>query len=204
MIPAFVFFFQMLYPFALGERSGRSNAPAAAGGCMLVRREALAAAGGIAAIRSALIDDCALGAADEGARADLARPDRPRPLSIRPYPGLGDIRRMVARSAYAQLRYSPLLLAGTLAGMALIYPGAAAACALLARRRRIWIGAAIAWALMALAFQPMLRFYRARRCGGWPCRSSASYMRCSRCNSGSPALARARRHVEGPRPGEGR
>ncbi len=75
LIPAFVFFFQMLYPFAWVNDPANRTA-AAAGGCMLVRREALQAAGGLDAIRGALIDDCALGRADEGPRADLARPDR--------------------------------------------------------------------------------------------------------------------------------
>ena len=132
-IPAFVFFFQMLYPFAWVNDRARSTA-AAAGGCMLVRREALAAAGGIEAIRGALIDDCAL--------ARALKPQGPirlslteRVHSIRRYPGLEDIRRMVARSAYAQLNYSPLLLAGTLAGMALVYLAAGPARAVRPRGR---------------------------------------------------------------------
>ena len=78
LVPAFVFFFQMLYPFAwVNDPDGRTAA--AAGGCMLVRREALAAAGGLEALRGALIDDCALGGAHEAAGADLARPDGERP-----------------------------------------------------------------------------------------------------------------------------
>jgi hopene-associated glycosyltransferase HpnB len=155
-IPAFVFFFQMLYPFTWVNDRARSTA-AAAGGCMLVRREALAAAGGIEAIRGALIDDCAL--------ARALKPQGPirlslteRAHSIRRYPGLEDIRRMVARSAYTQLNYSPLLLAGTLAGMALVYL-APALLALFGHGAAQTLGL-LAWALMAVAFLLILRFYR--------------------------------------------
>ena len=118
-VPAFIFFFQMLYPFAWANDPRRGTA-AAAGGCMLVRREALRDAGGLAAIRDALIDDCTL--------AKLLKRHGPisialteRVHSIRAYPAIGDIRRMVSRTAYAQLRYSPLLLAGTVLGLALTY-----------------------------------------------------------------------------------
>ena len=156
LIPAFVFFFQMLYPFALVNRPDRKEA-GAAGGCMLVRRTALAEAGGIEAIRDALIDDCALGARMKAVGPVwLGLTDRVH--SLRPYPGLGDIRRMVSRSAYHQLRYSPLLLAGTILGMGLVYvaPPALALCA------GGWAQALgyVAWGLMATAFLPMLRFYR--------------------------------------------
>ena len=119
LIPAFVFFFQMLYPFAWTNRRDSTMA-AAAGGCMLVRRDALEAAGGIEAIRSSLIDDCALGRSmKKQGPIWLGLTDSVH--SLRPYPGLGDIRRMVSRSAYDQLNYSPLLLAGTVAGMLLTY-----------------------------------------------------------------------------------
>ena len=77
LAPAFVFFFQMLYPFAWVNDPRRATA-AAAGGCMLVRREALHAAGGLEAVRNALIDDCALGGAHERAGANLAGLDRER------------------------------------------------------------------------------------------------------------------------------
>ena len=155
LIPAFVFFFQLLYPFARVNRPGPTAA--AAGGCVLVRRDALARAGGIAAIRGALIDDCALGAAlkREGP-IWLGLTDRSR--SIRAYGGFGEVAAMISRSAYAQLGYSAFRLIGTLAGLALVYlapplltlagPGPARALGL------------ATWALMALSFQPMLRFYR--------------------------------------------
>ena len=155
-VPAFIFFFQMLYPFAWVNRPGKAMA-AAAGGCMLVRADALRRAGGIDVIRNALIDDCSLAKVLKGQGPIwLALTDRVR--SIRCYPEFEDIRRMVSRSAYAQLRYSPLLLAGTTLGMALTYlapPFLAFFSSGAARLMGI-----VAWALMAMAFLPTLRFYR--------------------------------------------
>jgi len=155
LIPAFVFFFQMLYPFAWVNRAGSAMA-GAAGGCMLVRADALEAAGGIGAIRSSLIDDCALGRVmKRQGPIWLGLTDSVH--SLRPYPGFGDIRRMVARSAYDQLGYSPLLLAGTVAGMALIYlfpPLLAAMGTGLAQA-----AGALAFGLMTLAYYPIVRFY---------------------------------------------
>jgi hopene-associated glycosyltransferase HpnB len=156
LIPAFIFFFQMLYPFAWVNRREARTA-AAAGGCLLVKRTALAQSGGVESIRGALIDDCAL----------AARLKRQGPLwlglteqvrSLRPYPYFGDIRRMVARSAYAQLRFSPWLLAATIAGLALAYLTAPLITVFGSDTAR-WLAAA-AWALMAVAFWPTLRFYR--------------------------------------------
>ncbi len=156
LIPAFVFFFQMLYPFPL-VNDPRSTVSGAAGGCMLVRRDALERAGGVAAIRSALIDDCTLGALMKRQgpiRLELGS----RAWSLRPYTTVAEIGRMVSRSAYAQLNYSPWLLAGTLLGMAVTYlapvafavfgPGWARAPGL------------ATWLLMAVAFAPTLRQYR--------------------------------------------
>jgi hopene-associated glycosyltransferase HpnB len=154
-VPAFIFFFQMLYPFAWANRSG--STAAAAGGCMLVRADALRRAGGIAIIRDALIDDCAL-AAKLKVLGPIWLGLTERVRSIRPYPGVDDLRRMIARSAYAQLRYSPLLLAATVLGMLLTYLVPPLMTAFGDGPAR-WLGAA-AWALMALAFQPTLRFYR--------------------------------------------
>jgi len=162
LIPAFVFFFGMLYPFAWVARAERATA-AGAGGCMLVRREALERAGGIAAIRREIIDDCALARrlkAQGPIRLLLTR----RAVSLRPYGGFGEIGRMVSRSAYAQLGYSPLLLAGTVFGMALVYV-APPVLALFGEGLARLAGLA-AWALMALAFQPMRRFYGASRFAG--------------------------------------
>jgi hopene-associated glycosyltransferase HpnB len=155
LIPAFVFFFQMLFPFAWVNRSTTKTA-AAAGGCMLVERRTLGAAGGIAKIRSALIDDCAL--------AKLMKAEGPiwlglteRVRSLRFYPHIGDIRRMVARSAYAQLGYSPLLLCAVVAGLALTFL-AAPVLAVFAGPPASIIAAA-AWVLMSLGYLPILRFY---------------------------------------------
>ena len=155
-VPAFIFFFQMLYPFAWASDPRRSTA-AAAGGCMLVRRDALQAAGGLASIRGALIDDCAL-AKILKAHGPISIALTDRVHSVRAYPSVGDIRSMVSRTAYAQLHYSPLLLAGTVLGLALTYL-APVALAVFARGIPQFVGIFV-WILMALAFRPTLRFYR--------------------------------------------
>ncbi|THD55025.1 glycosyltransferase [Phenylobacterium sp.] len=156
LIPAFVLFFQMVYPFRQVNRPEHPMA-AAAGGCMLVSRAAFERAGGVGAIRTAIIDDCALGA--------LMKKQGPiwlglthRARSLRPYPSIGAIGHMVSRSAYAQLGFSPWALAGTVLGLALTYllPPALALFGTGAARG---LGL-LAWAEMALCFQPMLRFYR--------------------------------------------
>ena len=155
LIPAFIFFFQMLYPFSwVNDR--RNPIAAAAGGCMLVRRDALRAAGDIEAIRGSIIDDCAL------ARVlKLQGPIRlalsERVSSLRAYAEIGEIRRMVVRSAYAQLRYSPLLLVGTIAGLALVYL-VPVIVAIFGHGVTEVLGL-LAWATMAVVFQPILRFY---------------------------------------------
>jgi hopene-associated glycosyltransferase HpnB len=161
-IPAFIFFFQMLYPFAWANDPRRATA-AAAGGCMLVRREILRDAGGMAAIRDALIDDCAL-AKILKARGPIWLGLTERVHSVRAYPAIDDIRRMVARTAYAQLRYSPLLLAGTVLGLAITYL-APVALALFATGVAQFLGI-FTWVLMAFAFRPTLRFYGLSRLWG--------------------------------------
>jgi hopene-associated glycosyltransferase HpnB len=156
LIPAFVYFFQMLYPFAHVNRP-TSKVAAAAGGCMLVGREALAAAGGIAAIRHEIIDDCALGRAMK-ARGPIWLGLTERAVSLRPYTGVGEIGRMVSRSAYAQLGYSMIVLAGVVAGMILTYVAPPAAAIF----GTGWLRACgvLAWTLMAISFLPIARFYR--------------------------------------------
>jgi hopene-associated glycosyltransferase HpnB len=156
LIPAFVYFFAMVYPFAK-VNDPRSRIAGAAGGCMLARTDALAAAGGIAAIRTALIDDCTLGALMKG-RGPIWLGLTNRAESIRPYANMTAIGRMIARSAYAQLDYSPLILIGAVLGMIVTYL-AAPMIAIFAPNPWRWAGVA-AWALMALSFQPTLRFYR--------------------------------------------
>jgi hopene-associated glycosyltransferase HpnB len=156
LIPAFVFFFDMLYPFG-AVNDPKSHVAAAAGGCMLARRSALEAAGGVDAIRHNIIDDCALARVMKGQGAIwLGLTDRA--VSLRPYEKLSDIRRMVARSAYAQLGYSPLLLLGTLAGLFIVY--IAPVLGALFAMYYVQLAAYLAWAIMALMFQPILRFYR--------------------------------------------
>jgi hopene-associated glycosyltransferase HpnB len=156
LIPAFIFFFQMLYPFAWANDPHRATT-AAAGGCMLVRRDLLREAGGMAAIRSALIDDCALGKNLKGfGPIWLGLTERVH--SIRAYPATVDIRRMVARTAYAQLRYSPLLLAVTVLGLALTYL-APIALTFFAGGWAQFLGM-VTWLMMAFAFKPTLRLYR--------------------------------------------
>ena len=156
LIPAFVFFFDMLYPFG-AVNDPASPVAAAAGGCMLARRTALEAAGGIAAIRYNIIDDCALARAMK-AQGPIWLGLTDRAVSLRPYEHLADIRKMVARSAYAQLDYSPLKLMGTLLGLGLVYlaPVMAALFAWDLFQMAGWA----AWFIMALMFQPILRFYR--------------------------------------------
>jgi len=162
LIPAFIFFFQMLYPFAWVNRPEKATA-AAAGGCMLVQRAALQAAGGLAAVRGQLIDDCALGR--------LLKLQGPiwlglthRVRSLRAFHSIGEIRPMISRSAYAQLHYSPWLLFGTLLAIAVTCL-APPLLVVFATGPTRWLAAA-AWAMMAFALQPTLRFYDISRWWG--------------------------------------
>ncbi len=156
LIPAFIFFFEMLYPFDWVRRRDHSTA-AAAGGCMLARCDALAAIGGIESIRGALIDDCAL-AQQMKKQGPIWLGLTERAHSTRAYPEFEDIRRMVARSAYAQLQYSPALLAGTVATMAGIY--LAPVWLALFGHGFAQTAGLLVWAGMAIAFQPVLKFYK--------------------------------------------
>lgn len=159
LIPAFVFFFQKLFPFRWVNDPSKATA-AAAGGCMLVRRRALEAAGGIAAIRGHLIDDCALARLlkrNGGIWLGLTKAT----VSLRRYGRLGEIWSMVARTAYEQLGHSPLNLVGTVAGMVLLYlapPGAFAAGLVTGQAAAALAGGA-GWSLMAALFAPTLRLY---------------------------------------------
>ena len=158
LVPAFVYFFAQLYPFS---RVNAGRTAAAAGGCMLVRRSAVEAAGGLAAIRSARIDDVAL--------ARLLQPHAriwlglaPDITSVRAYPRLADLWQMVARSAYVQLRHSPALLAATVAGLLLVYavpPAAAIGGLVVGNGLLAGLGLA-AWAVMSASYLPLLRFHR--------------------------------------------
>lgn len=195
LIPAFVFFFQKLYPFRWVNDPTNATA-AAAGGCILIRREALNRIGGIQVVRQALIDDCALAQAvksssqvERGREGEFStRPSNkltnqspPHPLSpsssvkgriwlglssltrsLRPYPSLGSVWELVARTAYTQLNYSPFLLLGTLSGMTLIYlvPPVGAILGGLTGNWSVAIAGLSGWLLMAWAYLPTLRFYK--------------------------------------------
>jgi hopene-associated glycosyltransferase HpnB len=157
LVPAFVFFFFLLYPPAW-IRSARRTTASAAGGCMLIRYRTLDKIGGIEAIRGELIDDCALARAVKhaGGRVWLGLGDTTR--SIRPYRTFGEMGRMISRSAFTQLRHSALLLAGTVAGLLLTYL-APPLLTLFAPQPAAGM-AATAWLLMSICYLPALRFYR--------------------------------------------
>jgi hopene-associated glycosyltransferase HpnB len=171
LAPAFVFFFQMLYPFAWVNDPRRTTA-AAAGGCMLVRREALHAAGGLEAVRNALIDDCALGALMKG-QGPIWLGLTESVDSLRAYSTFAEFRRMVSRSAFAELRYSPLRLAGAIGGMALVYV-APLLFAIFARGAAQAVGA-VTWAMMVIALAPMLRLYGRPLIGGFALPAIAAF-----------------------------
>jgi hopene-associated glycosyltransferase HpnB len=159
LIPAFVFFFAMLYPFSRVSNP-RSRTAGAAGGCMLARVDALKNIGGIAAIKNALIDDCALAAQMKRQgpiRLDFAQDS----YSVRPYNDWSSIWNMIARCAYTQLHYSPWLLAGTLLGMLLVYlvPPLFMFSLAFGMANAAWL-ALSAWLLMMMLYAPMLRYYR--------------------------------------------
>jgi hopene-associated glycosyltransferase HpnB len=167
LIPAFVFFFQKLYPFPWVNQPQHPMA-AAAGGCVLVRRDALMAVGGIEVIRKALIDDCALGAAIKGNRKANGQTGRiwlgltTSTISLRAYPSLQSIWEMVARTAFTQLGYSFALLFLSLVGMMLLYalPPAGLLLGWATGEWAIAISSGLAWALMTLAYWPTIRLYK--------------------------------------------
>jgi hopene-associated glycosyltransferase HpnB len=167
LIPAFVFFFQKLYPFPWVNNPHKKTA-AAAGGCILLSRQALERIGGIEVVRQALIDDCALARAiKSSAHKDnqlasiwLGLTDSTR--SLRPYDSLQTIWDMVARTAYSQLNYSPWLLLGTVLAMSLVYL-AAPFSLLIGLLTANWLLTSIAlltWLLMSLAYLPTVKLYQ--------------------------------------------
>jgi hopene-associated glycosyltransferase HpnB len=166
LIPAFVFFFAKLYPFRAVNNPKRSIG-AAAGGCSLIRRSVLENIGGIRAIRGALIDDCTLGQAiKSGGNGRIWLGLTTETLSLRAYDSLASIWAMVARSAYAQLHYSPLLLLGTTIGMAIVYGMPIVGLVMgsidgiQTQDWRLAMLAAITYGLMTIAYWPMVRFYQ--------------------------------------------
>ncbi|MFK4870086.1 glycosyltransferase [Streptomyces sp. CSMPJR101] len=161
VVPAFVYFFAQLYPFRRIGRTGTRTA-AAAGGCVLLRTEAAVRARIPDSIRGAVIDDVALARAVKrgGGRVWLGLADRVD--SVRPYPRLADLWRMVSRSAYAQLRHQPALLLGTIAGLALVYlvPPVSLAVGAASGDKVAAVLGGLAWLVMTGTYVPMLRYYR--------------------------------------------
>jgi hopene-associated glycosyltransferase HpnB len=168
LIPAFVFFFQKLYPFRWVNNPTHTMA-AAAGGCILIRRDALNRIGGIQVVRQALIDDCALAKVVKSSSPSKNTSEKGRiwlgltssTRSLRAYPSLSSIWDMVARTAYTQLNYSPLLLLGTLFGMTLVYlvPPLGVILGGLTGHWLVAIAGLFGWLLMAVAYFPIVQFY---------------------------------------------
>jgi len=161
VVPAFVYFFAQLYPFRrIGRRGARTAA--AAGGCVLLRTDAAERARIPDAIRQAVIDDVALARAVKSGGGHIWLGLAERVDSVRPYPRLHDLWRMVSRSAYAQLRHNPLLLAGTVAGLVLVYlvPPAALVVGLATGGTAAGVVGGLAWLVMTRTYIPMLRYYR--------------------------------------------
>ncbi len=160
LVPAFIFFFQMLYPFP-AVNNPRSKVAGAAGGCVLIRRTALDRIGGIAAIKDALIDDCALAEAVKkgGGNIWLGLADYSR--SIRPADGLSSLWHMVTRTAFTQLGYSVVLLLGTVAALTLIFLMPPLLLLSLPWHDDIVAGlmGGTAWLAMAIAYRPTLLVY---------------------------------------------
>ncbi|MFE1795333.1 glycosyltransferase [Streptomyces sp. NPDC059517] len=161
VVPAFVYFFAQLYPFRWIARKG-SRTAAAAGGCVLLRTGAAERARIPDSVRQAVIDDVAMARAVKGSGGHIWLGLAERVDSVRPYPRLHDLWRMVSRSAYAQLRHSPLLLAGTMAGLAVVYlvPPVALVVGLVTGAHPAAAAGGLAWLLMTATYLPMLRYYR--------------------------------------------
>jgi hopene-associated glycosyltransferase HpnB len=156
LIPAFVFFFFMLYPPEWIRNPQRKMA-GAAGGCMLVRPEALARAGGVAAIRGEIIDDCALARMVKRTGGKVWLGVTPDTCSLRAYNSFGEIERMIARTAFNQLQHSAGLLVGAVAGLLLIY--VLPLVLLVSGSRTLALVGAAAFLLMWVAYSPTVRFY---------------------------------------------
>jgi hopene-associated glycosyltransferase HpnB len=175
LIPPFLFFFLMLYP-PKKIADPKSHVAGAAGGCILLRRTALDRIGGLASIRAEVIDDCALARAVKNSRTSptiTANPKKPaaqsaspkiwmgltrKSRSLRSYTTFAEIRDMIARTAFTQLHYSALLLAGTLVGLAVTY--IAPIALLFAHDAPTRVTALLTWLIMSLLFLPTVRFYR--------------------------------------------
>ncbi len=161
LIPAFVFFFQKLYPFAWSNAPTRETA-AAAGGCILISHAALERIGGLSTIAGELIDDCSLAAAvkKSGGKTWLGLTDRT--TSIRPYAGLDPLWKMVKRTAFTQLGYSYPLLAISIAGLGFLYlvPPLTTVLGIVRGDDRLTIAGSLGWGAMAFAYAPTMRLYK--------------------------------------------
>lgn len=173
-MPAFVYFFAQIYPFSWVNDPHRRTA-AAAGGCLLVRADALAGAGGLQRVANATIDDVALAKALKGAGYDIwlglagtgAAGEAPEVRSLRSYPRLADVWEMVARNAYTELGHSPAALVGALTGLSCVYlaPPLLAIGGAVRTNRSVAAAGALAWAAMAASYLPTLRYYRVHPAG---------------------------------------
>ena len=161
LIPAFVFFFQKLYPFAW-VNDPKDSIAAGAGGCILISNKALEQIGGITAIKNALIDDCSLGRAVKSSGKQIWLGLSETTISLRGYDSLKNIWDTIARTAYTQLNYSPLLLVGTVIGMVWIYLAAPVGLVwgLITARCLVVSVCLLTWLLMIRAYLPTLKLYR--------------------------------------------
>ena len=157
LIPPFVYFFFMLYPPAW-IRDNRGSTAGAAGGCMLVRAETLERAGGLESIRGAVIDDCSLARLLKQREGRLWMGLTDQSQSLRRYETFADIEHMISRTAFKQLKHSPLLLLCTIAGMVITYL-APPLLLLTGSKPAILLGAA-AWAAMTITYSSIVRYYR--------------------------------------------
>lgn len=161
LIPAFVFFFQKLYPFKLANNP-RSFVAAAAGGCILINADSLEKIGGLASLKNALIDDCTLARKIKNNQGKIWLGLTGKTISLRPYDSLKSIWDMVARTAFYQLNYSWFLLIGTILGLTLVYliPPLAIIYGIIAQNTVIATIGFVTYFLMVLAYFPTVRLYR--------------------------------------------
>jgi hopene-associated glycosyltransferase HpnB len=157
LIPPFLYFFLMLYP-PRWIADPKARTAGAAGGCVLLRRAALERLGGFASMRAEVIDDCALARSVKRTRGTIWMGLTRKSLSLRAYKTFGEIRDLIARTAFTQLHYSALLLLGTLLGMFLTYivPPVFA----FHTQPLVWRLSLAAWALMTVSYLPTVRYYR--------------------------------------------
>lgn len=157
LIPPFLYFFLKLYP-PNWIANPKSRTAGAAGGCILLRRDALDRIGGISAIRHEVIDDCALARAVKRANAKIWMGLTRQSVSLRSYSSFSEIRDLVARTAFTQLHYATLLLLVTIVGMLLTY--VAPVILTFSSHPIAWRISLAAWILMTLTYLPTVRFYR--------------------------------------------